>query len=100
MDGNRFETFMLQFQRQGPGLNVTLRATCKPGLGDTPALFAQTRAELLAAPEVAGFVPAPKDPEDVTLGLQRRTIDATFRFVLAPKAAPAIATSTPELVKG
>lgn len=85
MDFTKFDQATLNVQKMPSVSTVVLTAKAKPDAGDLVELWASTRSGLLAALgslgiDPATLVPANKNGEDVSLGLQKREIRATFRF--------------------
>lgn len=83
MDMTRFSTGTFTITKPDPAtVNISLQATTPKTCTDTQlyALWNEARAEILSDPSVAGLTHDEKN-EDVSLGLQKHSINARLRFL-------------------
>ena len=88
MDLSKFDSGSFSIAKTDrSNLTATLRVTAPKGTthDQLQTLWKNARAEILSDPSVAGLTLDPEKNEDVSLGLQKRSINATLRF-LAPKS--------------
>lgn len=84
MDVSQLDTFTFNINKSGPKqAAVVFQCAVSAGAqGDLESIWQARKADILAAPELAGFTLDPAS-DDATLSLKQRRIQANLRFTKA-----------------